>query len=126
MTQTYDPNESEQWRYLAGSGFGGGAGNPGGAGLASEPPPPRRPSHKRRLIMTGAVALAAGAATGALIGSQNPTSAGTATATSQTPLPASQVAAPGDPGLDDVLSTHMLREGLAPRPRNARTPHRQV
>ncbi len=105
MTQTYDPNESEQWRYLAGSGFGGGAGNPGGAGLASEPPPPRRPSHKRRLIMTGAVALAAGAATGALIGSQNPTSAGTATATSKTVLSASQIAARVDPGLVDVVST---------------------
>jgi len=114
MTQTYDPNESEQWRYLAGPGFGGGAGNPGGAGLASEPPPPpRRPSHKRRLIMTGAVALAAGAATGALIGSQNPTAAGTATATSKTVLSASQIAARVDPGLVDVVSTDGLQQATS-------------
>jgi len=115
MTQTYDPNESEQERgYLAGPGFGGGAGYPGGPGFASAPPPPpRRPSHKRRLIMTGAVALAAGAVAGGLIGGLSPTSAGTATATSKTVLSTSQIAAQVDPGLVDVVSTDGLQQATS-------------
>jgi S1-C subfamily serine protease len=115
MTQTYDPNDSgREQGYLAGPGFGGGAGYPGGAGFASEPPPPpRRPSHKRRLIITGAVALAAGAAAGGLIGSLNPTSAGTATATSKTVLSTSQIAARVDPGLVDVVSTDGLQKAAS-------------
>jgi S1-C subfamily serine protease len=118
MSQTYDPNDSGQHpgsqSYPAGPGpaaYAGGAGYPGGPGygagfgLASEPPPPRRPNHKRRLIATGVVALAAGAAAGGIIGSLNPTSVGTATATSKTMLSASQIASRVDPGLVDVVST---------------------
>ena len=101
--------------YPAGPGVGGGAGYPGGPsygggqgygyGFASEPPPPPRRNHKRGLIVTGAVALAAGATAGALIGTMNPTSVGTATATSKTVLSTSQIAARVDPGLVDVVST---------------------
>ena len=101
--------------YPAGPGVGGGAGYPGGPsygggqgygyGFASEPPPPPRRNHKRGLIVTGAVALAAGATAGALIGTMNPTSPGTATATSKTVLSTSQIAARVDPGLVDVVST---------------------
>jgi S1-C subfamily serine protease len=115
MSQTYDPNDSEQHPgspgYPAGQGYAGGAGYPGGPGygagygFAAAPPPPRRPNHKRRLMITGAVALAAGAAAGGLIGSLNPTSVGTATATSKTMLSASQIASRVDPGLVDVVST---------------------
>jgi S1-C subfamily serine protease len=66
--------------------------------------PPRR-NHKRGLIVTGAVALAAGAALGGLIGSMNHGVAGTATATSNTTLSASQIASRVDPALVDVVST---------------------
>jgi S1-C subfamily serine protease len=66
--------------------------------------PPRR-NHKRGLIVTGAVALAAGAALGVLIGSMNHGVAGTATATSNTTLSASQIASRVDPALVDVVST---------------------
>ena len=51
------------------------------------------------------VALAAGAALGGLIGSTNHTATGHTTATSQTALSASQIAARVDPGLVDVIST---------------------
>ncbi len=101
--------------YPAGPGVGGGAGYPGGPsygggqgygyGFASEPPPPPRRNHKRGLVVTGVVALAAGATAGALIGTMNPTSAGTATATSKTVLSTSQIASRVDPGLVDVVST---------------------
>ena len=43
-------------------GHPGGPWYGGGPGLGSEPPMPPRRSHKRGLIVTGAVALAAGAA----------------------------------------------------------------
>jgi S1-C subfamily serine protease len=66
--------------------------------------PPRR-NHKRGLIVTGAVALAAGAALGGLIGSMNHGVAGTATATSKTMLTSSQIASRIDPALVDVVST---------------------
>jgi S1-C subfamily serine protease len=66
--------------------------------------PPRR-SHKRGLIATGAVALAAGAALGGLIGSMDHTAAGAVTATSKTTLSASQIASRVDPALVDVVST---------------------
>jgi S1-C subfamily serine protease len=114
MSQTYEPNNPEQGRgHLAGPGFAGGAGYPGGgypgggfgwAGYASEPPPPRR-NHKRGLIITGAVALAAGAAAGGLIGSTHGVTASTMTAASRTPLTASQIAQRVDPALVDVVST---------------------
>ena len=76
----------------------------GGAGYGEPPMPPRR-SHKRGLIATGAVALAAGAALGGLIGSMNRSAAGTVTATSKTALTASQIASRVDPALVDVIST---------------------
>jgi S1-C subfamily serine protease len=78
---------------------------PGGPGSFTVPP--RRPHgrHARLLLVTGAVALAAGATVGGLIGTMNSTPAGTATATSKSVLSASQIAARVDPGLADVVST---------------------
>ena len=115
MSQTYDPNNSEQHPsgqgHLAGPGYAGGAGYPGGPGygagygFASEPPAPPRRHHKRGLVITGAAALVAGAAAGGLIGGLHPTSVSMATATSKTVLSASQIAARVDPGLVDVVST---------------------
>ena len=118
MSQTYDPNDSEQrpsgQGYPAGpvpAAFAGGAGYPGGPGygagygFTTEPPPPPRRNHKRGLVITAAVALAAGAATGGLIGGMHPTSVSTATATSKTMLSTSQIASRVDPGLVDVVST---------------------
>ena len=118
MSQTYDPNESEQrpsgQGYPAGPGsaaYAGGAGYPGGPGygagygFATEPPPPPRRNHKRGLVITGAAALVAGAAAGGLIGGLHPTSVAMTTATSKTTLSASQIAARVDPGLVDVVST---------------------
>ncbi len=115
MSQTYDPNESEQHPsgqgYPAGPGPAGGTGYPGGPGygagygFATEPPPPPRRNHKRGLVITGAVALAAGAAAGGLIGGLHPTSVSMATATSKTVLSTSQIASRVDPALVDVVST---------------------
>jgi S1-C subfamily serine protease len=118
MSQTYDPNDSEQRpsgqgypagpdsaAYAGGAGYPGGPGYGAGYGFATQPPPPPRRSHKRGLIITGAVALAAGATAGGLIGSMHPTSVGTATAVSKTVLSASQIASRVDPGLVDVVST---------------------
>ena len=115
MSQTYDPNNSEQHPsgqgHLAGPGYAGGAGYPGGPGygagygFATEPPAPPRRHHKRGLVITGAAALVAGAAAGGLIGGLHPTSVSMATATSKTVLSASQIAARVDPGLVDVVST---------------------
>ena len=109
MSQTYEPNNPEQEQgHLAGPGFAGGAGYPGGyswAGYGSAPPPPPRRNHKRGLIVTGAVALAAGAAAGGLIGSSHGLTASTMTAASRTPLSASQIAQRVDPSLVDVVST---------------------
>ena len=101
MSQTYDPNSPEH-----GPEYGQGyAPGPGWAGYASAPPPPPRRNHKRGLILTGAVALAAGAATGGLIGSMHGVTASTMTAASRTPLSASQIAQRVDPALVDVVST---------------------
>jgi S1-C subfamily serine protease len=103
----YDPDNSQypsEQGYLSGPGFA--AAPQWGPGYAdgTPPPPPRR--HRRRaLIITGAVALAAGAAAGGLIGGMHPTATGTATATSNTVLTASQIAARVDPALVDVVST---------------------
>jgi S1-C subfamily serine protease len=110
MSHTYEPNNPEQEQgHLAGPGFAGGAGYPGGyswAGYGSEPPPPPpRRNHKRGLIVTGAVALAAGAAAGGLIGSMHGVTASTMTAASRSPLSASQIAQRVDPALVDVVST---------------------
>jgi len=82
--------------------YGGYPGLPG-YGSAPPPPPPRR-SHRRGLIVTGAVALAAGVAAGGLIGHMNSTAEGTVTSTSTTSLSASQIAARVDPALVDVVS----------------------
>ena len=100
MSQTYDPNSPENGPEH-GQGYASG---PGWAGYAAAPPPPRR-NHKRGLILTGAVALAAGAATGGLIGSMHGVTASTMTAASRTPLSASQIAQRVDPALVDVVST---------------------
>jgi len=101
MSQTYDPNSPEH-----GPEYGQGyASGPGWAGYASAPPPPPRRNHKRGLILTGAVALAAGAATGGLIGSMHGVTASTMTAASRTPLSTSQIAQRVDPALVDVVST---------------------
>ena len=115
MSQTYDPNESEQHPsgqgYPAGPepprriGYPGGPGYGAGYGFPTAPPPPPRRNHKRGLIITGAVALAAGATAGGLIGGLHPTSVSTATATSKTMLSTSQIASRVDPGLVDVVST---------------------
>ena len=110
MSHTYEPNNPEQEQgHPAGPGFAGGAGYPGGyswAGYGSEPPPPPpRRNHKRGLIVTGAVALAAGAAAGGLIGSMHGVTASTMTAASRSPLSASQIAQRVDPALVDVVST---------------------
>jgi S1-C subfamily serine protease len=110
MSQTYDPNYPEPGQgYLAGPGYAGGAGYPGGyfgPGFASEPPPPPpRRNHRRGLIITGAIALAAGVTAGGLIGSLNRVPAGTATAVSKTVLSTSQIAARVDPALVDIVST---------------------
>jgi S1-C subfamily serine protease len=122
MSQTYDPNESQRGvggvvppgsaeqgqSYPYGPAFGGGTGYPGGyagAGFASAPPPPPRRSHKRGLVITGAVALAAGAAAGGLIGSMNHGTVGLVTATSKTALSASQIASRVDPAIVDIVST---------------------
>src|SRR5213080_3856317 len=99
MSQTYDPNSPENGPEH-GQGYASG---PGWPGYASAPPPRR--NHKRGLILTGAVALAAGAATGGLIGSMHGVTASTMTAASRTPLSASQIAQRVDPALVDVVST---------------------
>ncbi len=106
MSQTYDPNDPGHGQgYLAGPGYAGPGGY-GGAGFASEPPPPPRRGHKRGLIITAAVALAAGATAGGLIGSMNHGVVGTATATSNTVLSASEIAKRVDPALVDIVSTN--------------------
>ena len=115
MSQTYDPNEPGHGYptgpvYASGPGYGGtgypgGPGYGAGYGFATQPPPPPRKNHKRGLAITGALALAAGAAAGGLIGGLHPTSVGTATATSKTMLSTSQIASRVDPGLVDVVST---------------------
>ena len=101
------------------AGWAGGAGGPGGSwyaggpGYGSVPPMPPRRSHKRGLIATGAVALAAGAALGGLIGSMDHTVAGTVTATSRTALTSTEIAARVDPALVDVVSTDGLKGATA-------------
>jgi S1-C subfamily serine protease len=91
--------------YPAAPGYGGGSGYAGGAGYGGEPPMPPRRSRKRGLLVTGAVALAAGATVGGLIGTMNHGVAGTATAVSNTVLSSSQIASRVDPALVDVVST---------------------
>ena len=124
MSQTFDPDNNEQAHEAQsgpGSAAGHGQGHPyvypspqgyptapgyaGGRGYSGEPPMPPRRSHKRGLIATGAVALAAGAALGGLIGSMDHTAAGIVTATSKTALSSSQIASRVDPALVDVVST---------------------
>jgi S1-C subfamily serine protease len=109
MSQTYDPNSPEH-----GPAYGQGyASGPGWAGYASAPPPPPRRNHKRGLILTGAVALAAGATAGALIGSTHGVTASTMTAASRTPLSASQIASRVDPALVDIVTTLGYQNGSA-------------
>ena len=97
--------------YPAAPGSAGGAGSEGGGwyaggpGYGGVPPMPPKRSRKRGLIATGAVALAAGAALGGLVGSMNHGVAGTVTATSKTALSSSEIASRVDPALVDVVST---------------------
>ena len=93
--------------YPAGPDYAGGSGYTGGGSwyAGSVPPMPPRRSRKRGLIVTGAVALAAGATVGGLIGSTGHTVAGTVTATSKTALTSSEIASRVDPALVDVVST---------------------
>jgi S1-C subfamily serine protease len=108
--------------YLGGPAFAGGTGGTGGTGgqepwwtmVTPAPPPPPRRNRRRGLILTGAIALAAGAAAGGLISGLNRTAAtGTATATSKTMLTASQIAARVDPALVDVVSTDGLQQATS-------------
>jgi S1-C subfamily serine protease len=80
-----------------------------GYGSTPPPPPPRRRNHLRGLIVTGALALAAGAGAGGLIGHLNSTSGATVTATSKTVLSTSQIASRVDPALVDVVSSDGLQ-----------------
>ena len=128
MSQAFDPENPEQTGgthsggnpsggYGQSSHYGynspvGGSFYAGGPGYGEPPMPPRR-SHKRGLIATGVVALAAGAALGGLIGSMNHGVAGTATATSKTVLTSGQIAARVDPGLVDVVSTDGLQKATS-------------
>jgi S1-C subfamily serine protease len=93
--------------YTAGPAAAAGSVYPGGpeAAYASVPPAPKRRNHKRGLIITGAAALAVGAAAGGLIGSLHSAPVTNATATSKTILSTSQIASRVDPGLVDVVST---------------------
>jgi S1-C subfamily serine protease len=109
-----------QQGYLGGPGFAAGTGNAAGQepwwtmGTPTPPPPPPRRNRKRGLVLTGAIALAAGAAAGGLItGLNRTTAAGTATATSKTMLTASQIAARVDPALVDVVSTDGLQQATS-------------
>jgi S1-C subfamily serine protease len=131
MSQTFDPNDPEQTGGTHGGsnpspGYGpsyhqgypapaGGSWYAGGPGYGEPPMPPVPPrrNHKRGLIMTGVVALAAGAAVGGLIGSMDHSVAGTVTATSKSALTAQQIASRVDPAIVDVVSTDSLQGATA-------------
>jgi len=100
MSQMYDADHP-------GSGYAGGSWHGGGPGYGQPPVPPMPPRRRRGrgLIVTGAVALAAGATLGGLIGSMDHTAASAVTATSKTALSSSQIASHVDPALVDVVST---------------------
>jgi S1-C subfamily serine protease len=105
--------QQHQQGYLGGPAFAAGTGSqePWWTMAMPTPPPPPRRNRKRGLILTGAIALAAGAAAGGLISGLNGTSsAGTATATSKTMLTASQIAARVDPALVDIVSSDSLQQ----------------
>jgi S1-C subfamily serine protease len=100
MSQMFDADNP-------GSGYGGGSWYGGSPGYGQPPVPPMPPRRRRGrgLIVTGAVALAAGAALGGLIGGMDHTAAGTVTSTSKTALSSSEIASRVDPALVDVVST---------------------
>jgi S1-C subfamily serine protease len=100
MSQNFDADNP-------GPGYAGGSWYAGGPGYGQPPMPPMPPRRRRGrgLMVTGAVALATGAALGGLIGTMDHTGAGTATATSKTTLSSSQIASRVDPALVDVVST---------------------
>jgi S1-C subfamily serine protease len=100
MSQMFDDDNP-------GPGYAGGSWYAGGPGYGQPPMPPMPPRRRRGrgLMVTGAVALAAGAALGGLIGSMDHGAAGTVTATSKTALSSSQIASRVDPALVDVVST---------------------
>ena len=112
MSQTYDPNSPENGPE---HGQGYAPGPRLGRLTPRAPPPPPRRNHKRGLILTGAVALAAGAATGGLIGSMHGVTASTMTAASRTPLSASQIAS----GWTPRWSTSCPRSAIRARARRA-------
>jgi S1-C subfamily serine protease len=103
--QAYPAGYPSPQGYPAAPGSTGGAWYAGGPGYGGVPPMPPRRSRKRGLIATGAVALAAGAALGGLVGSMNHGVAGTVTATSKTALSSGAIASRVDPALVDVVST---------------------
>jgi S1-C subfamily serine protease len=123
MSQAFDPENPEQTggthsggNPSAGHGQGYHYGYPAPApaggwygGGYGEPPMPPRHSHKRGLIVTGVVALAAGAALGGLIGSMDHSVVGAATATSKTALSSSAIAGRVDPALVDIVSSDGLQ-----------------
>jgi S1-C subfamily serine protease len=116
-SQGYQGPQHQQG-YLGGPGFAAGTGNVAGqppwwTTATPPPPPPPRRNRKRGLILTGAIALAAGAAAGGLISGLNRTTAATATATSKTMLTTSQIATRVDPALVDVVSTDGLQQATS-------------
>jgi S1-C subfamily serine protease len=122
MSHPFEPQNPEQpgeTQSGQGSVAGGGQSYPYGYGAGSwyagggVPPMPPRRSRKRGLIVTGAVALATGAALGGLIGSMDHTVVGTATATSKTALTSSQIASRVDPALVDIVSTDGYQQASA-------------
>lgn len=72
------------------------------------PPPPPPARHRHRLIVTGAVALLAGALAGVLINGVHfgSSHAGSTTATSASSLTAAQIAQRIDPALVDIVTTN--------------------
>jgi S1-C subfamily serine protease len=113
MSHPFEPQNPEQ----AGGGqsypYGYGAGSWYSGGVPPMPPGPSRRSRKRGLIVTGAVALAAGAALGGLIGTMDHTAVGTATATSKTMLTSGEIASRVDPALVDIVSTDGYQQASA-------------
>jgi S1-C subfamily serine protease len=97
--------------HLRGQDDPGGQDDSGGRGYArvpspaTEPPRPPRGPRTRLLLVTGTVALAAGATAGGVMGTMNSTPVHTATTTSRIVLSPRQVATKMDPALGDVVST---------------------
>jgi S1-C subfamily serine protease len=100
MSEMYEHSSEGQRPGASGGYFPG----PGYGAYYPPPPPPARHG-KRALVLTGAVALAAGAVFGGVLNGIHSNPAGQATATSKTVLSADQIASRVDPGLVDVIAT---------------------